>query len=158
VPGVADGQEGGSGMSRATGLHFLWHLIRIQQAVHHLHAHLARPAALTAAASGGTAAAYQAIRQAVISLYSRDLVPPQLRLPLLVYLVPLIESNCMRLGSAEVQALQQAVLDCSLSHQAPALAKGLAQRHVQDVQLALTRGLARALIEEGSAPSSAGVF
>lgn len=160
VPGVADEHDSSGGMSRATGLHFLWHLARIQQAVQHLRAHLHRspstPAPPTAADS--MAAACGAIKSAVLALYSRDLVPPKLRLPLLLYLVPLLESNSLHMSSAEVQQLQQVLLASWLSHQGATWSKGLAARHVQDVQLALARGLARALIEEGTQDGSAAVF
>ncbi len=104
------------------------------------------------------AAACGAIKSAVMALYSRDLVPPKLRLALLLYLVPLLESNSLHMSSAEVQQLQQVLLASWLSHQGATWSKGLAARHVQDVQLALSRGLARALIEEGTQDGSTAVF
>jgi len=127
----------------------------------------------TSAASGGTAAlraAYQKARRPVMDLLGLPLAPASLRIPLLRFVAPLLETGCMPFGRGDVQRLLQ-VLGATLALQAAAKAEGVAADDggggggaqgaaageegaggvkVGEVRLALARALARAHIVEAS--------
>jgi hypothetical protein len=118
-------------------------------------------------------AAYQAARGPVMDLLGLPLAPPPLRVPLLRFVLPLLESGCMPFGRRDVQRLLQ-VLGATLAAAAAARADGIpaddgpaagaagagaaaaggggaeGAEGVGEVRLALARALARAHIVEVS--------
>jgi hypothetical protein len=139
--------------------------------------------ALAAARAGGGSAAtlqeaYRAARQPVMDLLGLPLAPLALRLPLLRFALPLLETTHMPFARADVQRLLQ-VLGAALAALAAARADGVApddgggdggggggggggssgaeaaglgpSGKVGEVRLALARALARAHIAEASA-------
>eukprot|EP00879_Flechtneria_rotunda_P019929 GHRR01020947.1.p1 GENE.GHRR01020947.1~~GHRR01020947.1.p1 ORF type:complete len:757 (+),score=295.89 GHRR01020947.1:835-3105(+) len=125
------------------------------------------------------AAAYAGVREPVVDLLLDGLAPAALRLPLLSYIVPVFESMYMPFSRMDVQqmlqmlgsvtgglpALASAVLagthTAALGLRWPAVAEAAApdgadaadrlqSQHVNDVQLALCRSLAKAHVVEAS--------
>lgn len=121
------------------------------------------------------AAAYTAVHQPVVELLLEGLAPAALQLPLLLYLVPVLESVHMPFSRAEVLGLLQLIdgaaggvpaasagvldgshdpclglcwpVDCTA---AGVGSKPLHARHVSDVRLALCRCLVKTHIIDGS--------
>lgn len=111
----------------------------------------APPAATSSSSDGGLAAAqaHTGVRDAVMRLIADKLAPARLHVPLLFYILPFLESPHQAFSVADMQQLMTCLSDITLSHVAPVLLQKLHPRNLQDVQLALTRGLAKSLVMGG---------
>ena len=91
-----------------------------------------------------------AVRDATMGLVLGGCVPRGLTLTLLFHIIPFLEAPVLAFSPADVRALLRWLTDYQIAQQdssaGPGSSAGIHVRHIKDVQLALTRALARSSV------------